>query len=308
MGEISVIGQATFARLEIVPEIQSESGALDIGKRPLIWLSVCCLDAPFVAIAWQWLFADVFSVPLPAANTAALFFTAWFIYLIDRFADSVSLRGNFPKSIRQQVCFNHRKLWMALILLVGIADAGIIFDRLDRPTMVRGLILGTVALCYLTLNWALDRTWEIVPIKELCIGFVFAAGSVLVGLPSLADAGSTIAFVTAAGLFAMLCSLNCISIATWEGNLDVEQGKHSIATFSPRAKYYARALLIFTVSISVSLVCFRVLDAALSTRLAISSVLLFLLHLVPVTRDERTALADLVLLTPLGCFLIKKLL
>ena len=71
--EISVIGQETFARLEIVPEIQCQSGALDIRKRPLIWLSVCCLDAPFVAIAWQWLFADVFSVPLPAANTVALF-------------------------------------------------------------------------------------------------------------------------------------------------------------------------------------------------------------------------------------------
>ena len=97
MGEISVIGQASFARLEIVPEIQSDSGALDIRKRPFIWLSVCCLDAPFVAIAWQWLFADVFSIPLPGANTAALFFTAWFIYLIDRFADSVSLSANLSQ-------------------------------------------------------------------------------------------------------------------------------------------------------------------------------------------------------------------
>ena len=144
--------------------------------------------------------------------------------------------------------------------------------------------------------------------KETVIGFVFAAGTVLVGLPSLPDAGSTIAFVTAAGLFAILCSLNCISIATWEGNLDLAQGKHSIATFSPRAKYYARVLLIVTTSIFVILVCFRMLDAAPAECLATSSVLLFLLHLVPAARDERTALADLVLLSPLVCFPIEKLL
>ena len=69
--------------------------------------------------------------------------------------------------------------------------------------MVRGLILGTIALCYLTLNWAFDSLGNCAD-KGTLIGFVFAAGTVLVGLPSLADAGSTIAFVTAAGLLAIL--------------------------------------------------------------------------------------------------------
>src|ERR1051325_12090113 len=77
----------------------------------------------------------------------------WFIYLLDRFADSVSLRTNFPKSIRQQVCFDHRNLWMALILIVGILDGCVIFARLDFATTFWGLVLGTAAFCYLILNW-----------------------------------------------------------------------------------------------------------------------------------------------------------
>ena len=48
--------------------------------------------------------------------------------------------------------------------------------------------------------------------------------------------------------------------------------------------------------------------APLAICLGLSAVLLGALHLAPVSRDERTALADLVLFTPLGLFVAEKIL
>jgi hypothetical protein len=306
MGQSSVTESQTFNGPTIASAIQSDT--LLISRRPLLWLNVICLDAPLVAVGWQWIFAQTFSVTPAASNRVALFLTAWFIYLIDRFADSVSLNANSPKSIRQQTCREHRNLWLALILIVGILDAVVIFSRVDFATMVRGLLLGTAAFCYLILNWAYHKAWHMLPIKELIIGILFTAGSVVVGLPLALVGRSLIAFASAAGLFAMLCWLNCISIAVWESRLDLLQAKHSIATRVPSVNYWACVWLVGIASASVVIFFLGAFDPALAICLGVSAVLLFLLHFGQIPRDERTALADLVLLTPLAFLLLKKLL
>src|SRR4051812_43384418 len=71
---------------------------------PLVWLNLVCLDAPLVAISWQWIFGHALHQVVPLGHRLALFFTAWLIYLADRFGDSMSLRSNQPKSLRQQFC------------------------------------------------------------------------------------------------------------------------------------------------------------------------------------------------------------
>jgi hypothetical protein len=306
MGQSSMTGSQMYDRPAITVAVQCDS--LHICRRPLLWLNVVCLDAPLVAVSWQWIFARTFSIAPPASDRIALFLTAWFIYLLDRFADSVSLRTNFPKSIRQQVCFDHRNLWMALILIVGILDGCVIFARLDFATTFWGLVLGTAAFCYLILNWAYHKGWQIVPIKELTIGVLFAVGTVIVGLPLASIGRSTIAFGSAAGLFAMLCWLNCVSIAVWERNLDLLQDKDSIATRLLDVKYYACVCLIGIALVSIILFFSGIFHPALASCLSVSAALLILLHFGRILRDERTALADLVLLTPLAFLFLEKLL
>ena len=61
---------------------------------PLVWLNLVCLDAPLVAVSWQWLFARAFQVPLTNSARLTLFLTAWLIYLADRLADSWALDRN----------------------------------------------------------------------------------------------------------------------------------------------------------------------------------------------------------------------
>lgn len=211
-----------------------------VSRRPLIWLNILCLDAPIVAISWQWLFARVLGVPVPLPEREGLFLTAWLIYLIDRLADSISLSPEAPKAVRQEFCSRHKNIWVGLIAIIAVLDAGIVLGHIGHETLVRGLVLGAIAALYLTINHAFSKLWQAIPIKEVIVGFLFAAGTLLALAPHVATARSTITF--AAVLFASLCALNCIAIAIWERDLDRAHGKHSIATCWPREKNWAQFL------------------------------------------------------------------
>jgi hypothetical protein len=272
----------------------------------LIWLNITCLDAPLVAIAWQWLFAQSFHLIVPSPNREALFLTAWLIYLIDRVADSVSLTSDVPKTARQKFCADHTAAWLGLIGITGLFDAVIVFWRLDHETFMRGIFLGAIAVCYLTINHRFSQLWETFPFKEIVIGFLFATGTLFaVGAP-FAFTGSTIGLAVI--LFASLCALNCISIAVWERDLDCAQGKHSIATRWLRAGECARLLLVLLASACVMLAFLDPAIGPLAFCLGASAVFLFALYFLTINRDERVALADLVLLTPLVFLLARKIL
>src|SRR3954447_26980728 len=87
------------------------SAAMRKHRSPLTWLNLVCLDAPLVALAWLWLFARTFHVPLQIGNAIALFLTAWLIYLGDRFADASNLKRDSHRSLRQEFCVRHREIW-----------------------------------------------------------------------------------------------------------------------------------------------------------------------------------------------------
>lgn len=273
-----------------------------IARQPLVWLNVVCLDAPIVACVWQWLFAKNFGLRLSLASQCALFFTAWLIYLIDRFADSISLPGRFEKTLREKFCLRHIRMWIVITILVGLADALFVLWRLDHQTVVAGMFLGTILILYLGVNFRFSRIWSTIPIKEIAVGFLFAAGTLGSLLPSL-SLTETAAQKSVPGsvglLFACLCSLNCMSIAVWERDLDRLHEKHSIATRLPYAKPLVRALALILAMSSFLFGALMPRFFSLALCLALSAGALVALDLVCVTRDERTALADLVLLTPI---------
>ncbi|HEX8898484.1 MAG TPA: hypothetical protein VF751_07285, partial [Chthoniobacterales bacterium] len=175
---------------------------------PTIWLNLVCLDAPLVAITWLWLFARNFQVPLQIGNGVALFLTAWLIYLADRFVDAAALETNSPRSLRQEFCLRHREIWITIVVLVGGFDAYVIWRTTAWETFFVGAIVGTLALLYLVLNHPLGLIWRTLPAKELAIGMLFAAGTVVALLPRLP---LTTTFAVATLSFAGLCALNCIS-------------------------------------------------------------------------------------------------
>jgi hypothetical protein len=98
-------------------------------------------------------------------------------------------------------------------------------------------------------------------------------------------------------LFGLLCATNCATVASWEGALDAEQRKTSLGTLSPAV---ADVLAPLVVVLAIVATCAHV-PVSITMPLALSAFLLAVLHAFrdSIGRDERTALADLALLTPL---------
>ena len=277
-----------------------------VSRSPWLWLNLVCLDAPLVAICWQWIFAHSFHLSVPVGHRAALFLTAWVIYLADRFGDSVSLITEQPKSVRQQFCLRHKSIWFVSIICVAAVDLVVVLRGVNYETAVPGAVLGAFTVTYVAINHAHSEIWETIPLKEFTIGSLFAAGTLLGVTPQFFAERWTMIF--AAFLFATLCSLNCISIAIWERDLDRIQGKHSLATCWPHANSLARLLLLLLLAGSVVLALFDSGAWPVVLCLGTSGLLLGALRFVPVARDERTALADVVLFTPLALFVAERIL
>jgi hypothetical protein len=229
----------------------------------------------------------------------ALFLTAWLIYLADRLADSISLQPNFPRSLRQEFCLRHREVWVATGVLVAGFNAYVIWRTTALETFLVGAAVGVLALIYLVINHPLGLIWRSLPAKELVIGVLFTAGTLVALTPAIHSV--TKSFIAPALVFALLCALNCISIANWELELDRAQEKVSIATRHPGIARLSgvMCLCLATASLVIAITDRRLVPLVGS--LGLSALFLAWLNSphARVSRDERTALADLVLLTPI---------
>jgi len=278
---------------------------------PATWLNLVCLDAPIVAVVWLCLFATTFHAPLRPGNAVALFLTAWLIYLADRLADASSLKAGSPRSLRQQFCLRHREIWSSALLLIGAFDLYVIWRGLAAGAFFAGAAVGILALIYLALNHPNGLIWHSLPAKEVAIGLLFTAGTMVALLPAAAPVSG--AFIACSLAFACVCSLNCISIARWERELDRAQGKISLATCHPRFVRHTGRICAGLALGSLAMASIYRSGLPVFGCACASAVLLGWLNAsadlkegrfqnrrsLGLNRDERTALADLVLLTPL---------
>ena len=266
--------------------------------RAATFLNLLCLDAPLVAVTWQWVFAQTFDLPVPSANRAALFLTAWLIYLVDRWVDSQGLSPAAPTSLRQRFSRQLGHGWLWIIASVAVLDAWVILRSLERQTVIVGILVGGLCLFYLGTNIAAGKVWRVMPAKEFLVGTLFALGTLVSVMPpaELARPAGLVAFL----LFAGVCSLNCISIAVWEVEVDRAQGRHTIATRgSARVNYvYVGGVILNACCLIAGILWPRL--ALLPPAIGLAAVLLMILNAVRALfpRDVCTALADLVLLIP----------
>lgn len=257
-----------------------------------------------MSVAWLWLFARIFHAAADPINCAALFLTAWLIYLADRLADSYSLQDGGPRSQRHEFCLNHRQIWIGALAVIAATDAYLIGRSIGGETLIAGAVIGTLALIYLVLNHSLGGAWPALPLKELAIGLLFAAGTLVALFPAFPPITGPLVFSGIA--FAWLCILNCINIAFWERELDEAQRKVSFATRYPALDRHLGKLSIFlALGSGMAAIIYRE-AAPIFGCVSVSALLLALLDSFrgKIGRDQRTALADLVLLTPLLALLL----
>lgn len=258
-------------------------------------MNAVCLDAPLVAVSWVWLFARSFDVPVATSGLTALFLTAWLIYLADRLGDTVLIDRRRVTSFRQRVCLEHRRAWLIVTAAVAVADLAVVGAQFRSGFVMSGAAVGAMVLAYLLVNQFRPAIWRVVPLKEVAVGALFAAGTMV---PIAAHLPSTA--IRSWCLFAALCTLNCISIAAWERWLDTAQERVSIATALPRVGGLVLPALLLLASVSFALGLLHVAGRSIYICVSISAALLAFTHASRrrIQPDVRTALADLELLTP----------
>lgn len=174
--------------------------------------NVLALDAPVVAIIWQHFLAKNFKIELSGIETAALFFTVWFIYLLDHFLDS---KNNIYTTRRHVFIAKKRKLAIFLITLTFTTSA-FLTTLLPEFMIKGGFILAILISVYL---WIIHSNIINLKIKtnykELLVGIGFGTG---VSLPVINSELSITTWLPSVTLFCLLCWINCKLIDNWESD------------------------------------------------------------------------------------------
>lgn len=242
--------------------------------RVWLWPNLLSLDAPFVALLWQILFARCLHARIDPLPSVLLVLAVWLIYAADRTLDAWS-----GESLRPRHEFYRRHWGTLLPLWIAVLTGGLAlaWTRLPPQLFYGGLVLGAVVMLYFVLLHigVFERT------KEATVAVLFALGATLSAWSNVRTAVDIEAIV----LFSCLCWINCVAIEHWESPT---QSKWSIAAAAGFVAVAAMLLLfssrpVLGGAVAASAFCFVLIDRARR-------------HF---SRDALRVLADVALLSPL---------
>jgi hypothetical protein len=198
------------------------------------------LDAPTVALVWQWEVARAAGVRLAASRAFILGSSIWMAYVADRWIEGWRLA---PQQIRtQRHAFYQRSRWPVAAVWAAtlVADVAVSCVALDRRELQAGLLLLVPVSAYLLSHQLVHRhhRWR-VP-KEACVALLLGGGVALFVVA--APAASFAPAAVPVALFTLLCLANCALISVWEEAVDRDHGQTSLARQFQRGAAFGRAL------------------------------------------------------------------
>ncbi|MCA9417429.1 MAG: hypothetical protein KC931_04765 [Candidatus Omnitrophica bacterium] len=266
---------------------------------PLLWLNVLSLDAPLVAICWQFFFSRLFDRPIVWTHPFLLGAVTWLAYSGDRILDGMRAEDPSMLAPRHRFAVRYRIHLILTWILVFLLGLGVGVFLLERPLFWRGMSLTAgVAVYYLLVFLWPNWTRRVVP-REFAVSLLFVAGTSCFVFTK-ADLKSVEVW-NALIWFGAICFINCILIAFWEKEIDQQNAEVSAATTSPGLG--RKANLLIAATLGVAALCWvaspfttvrRVLFAV-----GLSLIFLFVLNLSRVSREKKPVLADMALLSPL---------
>jgi hypothetical protein len=179
-----------------------------------LWWNILSLDAPTVAVTWALLLARPSHIRLRAADEIVLSLVVWCIYVSDRVFDGLKPTNQRVLRERHVFCAKHRRAMTWLLVLAAAAVLWVTADFLAPMEVSAGMKLAAIIGAYMaTIHVGHGSMARFVP-KELAVGILFAVGTTLPAWSRLSEFSwdEWIPF----GLFAVLCSLNCLAIECWE--------------------------------------------------------------------------------------------
>ncbi len=234
----------------------------------------------------------------------------WMLYASDRLLDARHLIDNplHTGDLEHRHRFHHRYRSSFLLgILVASVALAVLIPRLDPSALHLYLILGALVAGYFILIHATGNAHRLP--KEIAVGIFFASA---VFIPTIARVPLLrLSLLPAAALFALLCSLNCLFIYSWEHPAPhIASSRPHPATrltlkhLSALAALSIATGLLLAILSAAGLAPYTIhqrLPWELPAACAISSTLLLLLHLFGqrIAALDLRAAADLVLLSPL---------
>jgi len=200
------------------------------------WPTVLSLDAPAVALAWQWQLSQVARFSPSWPHVFILGASTWLAYAADRWIEGWRLAPDQIRTQRHQ--FYQRWRWPIGVIWIAIlgADFAVAVLRLDRREFNAGLLLLTPVLAYLLSHQLVhrDRRWR-AP-KEICVAFLFAGGATIFSFaqPEVPWRPLLAPLI----LFFSLCFANCALISVWEHEVDRAHGQTSLSLQSRHARQF----------------------------------------------------------------------
>ncbi|WP_442507353.1 hypothetical protein SH528x_006267 [Novipirellula sp. SH528] len=268
--------------------------------------NILSLDAPVVAIGWQWLM--IFAYLNPAAHkhvdsslasTVVLFLTVWLIYMADRLMDC--WRMDFSHRVSMRHRFANRwstvlwPFWCVVLISCGL----IAISNLPRELLAAGSILLGFVFVYSGAVHYCQTVQSCLP-KEFIVGSLFAVG---VSLPVLISR-VTVSAVTSVGLLAALFVLNCLCVAKAQRPSDRQQGVGSAILMYPFLATRLPWLAGLLAAISMGLGASGWIPASIAVTTSLSGIMLILVARMMdheswgISASQWGQLADYALLTP----------
>ena len=264
---------------------------------PWLYPNLLGLDAPLVAVSWQWLFAKSFGIEFPPVFHLILGLSAWCIYLADRLYDVFTGKNPENGTDRMKFTFRNFRYLVATLVIAASVNLFLIIQHVPTHLILSGLATASLLAIYYAFRFkCASRIKAIIPREILC-GMLFSLGCAIT--PHAFGAGHPQAFWLAVASFGIVCSAACILISVWERDEDLASNDSSIATEHSRVGRH--------MSLALPLLALLCIPAALSgnwkiyASVAASAIaLLLMLGLQEkLSKQLLRVLADAILLTPL---------
>lgn len=264
------------------------------------WPTILSLDAPAVAVSWQWLFAHTTEATLGWFHHLILGGAVWLAYSADRWIEGWLLPREQVQTQRHSFYQRHRWTTFGVWLAVFLGNVFLSLRFLNMAEFQAGLILLGPVLIYLLSHQLVHRHHPLRVPKELCVALLFAAGVSIFSFTQIELQLHLEGLLLV--LFGLLCFADCTLISVWENEVDLRHGQTSLALQYPGARWLVHALPWIIAAIAL-VFAWREQDHLRTASLcaATSALLLALVDIFHRRNGWQLSrvLADFVLLTPL---------
>ncbi len=285
------------------------SATVSVPYRKPLWLlpNLLSLDAPLVAMAWLYVFAQTWRLGYhPWEAYASLGLAVWIIYVSDRLLDA-SLAGGINAKLEPRHRFHvqHQRFFRAGLVLAGITVIALVVLRMPMAIYKHTLFGGVMVAGFFGLSMLSSQDPAETPhTKNIFAGITFAFGTAMTAHIyryeyDLGDMLMSREFLC----FSVLCVLSISAIDLWEHaarSADVET----------KASDELALTLPLIVLASASLI-YAMMDEGQTTRpffyaILTGAGLLYVLNRVRANfeMDSLRVLADVVLLVPVLVFMV----